>query len=141
MGVSYILRWNQATSPRCSWYIFGIRSDFSFFGEITFYFDAISPTTGAAGKQVNISGALAASDYARFVALVDRIRSAARNDRSDSPVEGVLAQGPISHPLIIYRYRRGVDGNSEEAKSFLQIVEIFSKYLRRYYELTNSADT
>jgi hypothetical protein len=129
MGDSYILRWNHEAGARYAWYIFGIRSDLSFFGEITFYFDAIPPTNGTAGKQVNVSGALAASDYARFVALVDRIKSGARNDRSDSAVEGVLAQGPISHPLIIYRYHRGVDENSEEAKSFLQIVEIFSKYL------------
>jgi len=123
---SYVLKWYRRGDRRCSWFIRGIRPDRSFYGEVTIFI-------GGGGRQVNAAGSLSESDYTRLLALVEEIEEHLIED-GPAPWEGLLAQGPVDNPRIIYRYRKGAEQSTEAGRRFLEVVNLMAPYLRQFDE-------
>jgi hypothetical protein len=125
--VSYVLKWHHGTDPRICWFIRGIQPDRSFYGEIMVF-------SGERGKQINVTGSLSESDYARFLLLVRDIEKHKSADESNSPWEGLLAVGPPGNPRILFRYRHSEHQTTRAAPRFLEVVNLIAPYLRRFQE-------
>jgi hypothetical protein len=122
MQVSYGLKWRYGSDPRYQWFLRGIRADGTFYGEITCFLSR-------GGRQVNVKGQLSEGDLARFLKMVEQIRDAGYIP-SPGPWTGLLAEGPVGAPRIIYHYRA-----TEEAAAgcFMALVEILKPYMEKFY--------
>ncbi len=124
---SYVFKWYHGSDRRYCWFIRGIKPDRSFWGEITVFI-------GRGGKQVNVTGCLSESDYARFLSLVKEIETDVGAGDPDAIWDGLLAEGPVSNPRIIFRYRRDSHQTSATGLQFLSLVDVLAPYLRCFYE-------
>ncbi len=124
---SYVLKWCHGSDPRSCWFIRGIKPDRSFYGEITVF-------TGESGRQINASGSLSEPDYSRLLLLIGELEKHAGTGDSDAPLEGLLAEGPVNNPRIIFRYPRSDCRTAEADSSFLKIVDLLTPYLREFDE-------
>jgi len=128
---SYILKWYDGESPRFQCFLRGVREDGSFYGEVT-AFPAVSQCIdGIHGSAANVDGVLSPADSLRFKELVAGIE-VARQGVTDNWT-GLLAEGPISNPRIIFRYMLDDDEQSPESQAFLTITRLFEPYLRPSY--------
>lgn len=123
---SYIVKWSHGTAPRYSWFIRGINPDRTFYGEITVW-------VGHGGKQANVSGSISASDYARFLSLVREIEESVAEESSDGTWHGLLAEGPMARPRIIFHYRNDKKRGSSGGSLFLRIIDILAPYVTGFY--------
>ncbi len=127
MSTSHCIKWYHGTDPLYCWFIRGIKPDRSFYGEINAF-------CSNGGRGVTVTGSLSASDHARLLLLVSEIEDAATVDESDEPWKGLLAEGPVMQPRIIFRYRGGGKEPSSAEAAFLAIIDLLAPYLDRFYE-------
>lgn len=120
---SYIVKWWHGINPRYQWFIRGIKSDRSFYGELM-----ISEPRRAG---INVEGRLSEADYLRLVESFAEIQEHTPCDEACEGWEGLIAFGSIAHPAKIYRCRSNSD-DSPAAVAFLQVIEVLSPYLRNY---------
>jgi hypothetical protein len=126
LGASYLVKWYHGTKPRYGWFIRGVLPDRRFYGEITVFLEY-------GGRQANVTGSLSEADYARFLAFVSQIKENATDDGSEPPCEGLLAEGHVTHPRIIFRYRRAGDETCDAGGQFLKIIDLLTPYLHQFY--------
>ena len=125
-----VIRWAESESPRYNWFIRGLRPDGSFYGEVRSTFDTPRATDGAAGVGRSIEGQLDRDDMERVAEFAAQIRTHPAPD-TDLPVNGVLADGPIGDPIILYRHPNSSDSDATEP--FLGIIEILRPHLAHHY--------
>ena len=125
-----VIRWAESESPRYNWFIRGLRVDGSFYGEVRSTFDAPRVTDGAAGVTLSIEGQLDRDDIERVSEFAAQIREHPAPD-TDLPVNGVLADGPIDDPVILYRHPKAKD--CDTTKPFLSIIAILRPHLAHHY--------
>lgn len=124
---SYALKWYHGSDPRYCWFIRGIKPDRSFYGEITVFI-------GDGGKQVNVTGSLSELDYARLLSLIREIEADVSGDDSGARWEGLLAEGPATHPRTIFKYRSAANQSTAAGSRFLEMVDLLAPYLEQFYE-------
>lgn len=113
-----ILRWKNSASQ---WYLRGIRSDGSFYGECF-------KGNDSNGVLVKVEGKLSQSDNSRFRELLAHFK----NSRRRVPVEnevasGVLAEGSMSRPNVIFYYSQRNHDGSEFEKLFNSMTQLFER--------------
>jgi hypothetical protein len=124
---SYVLKWYRRGDHRCSWFIRGIKPDRSFYGEVTVFI-------AGGGKQVNAAGSLSESDYAEVLMLIEQIKKHPITDDPDASWDGLLAEGPVDNPRIIFRYRDSDHRSSEAGQRFMELLDLMAPYLRQFKE-------
>lgn len=105
---SYILKWYVGESPRFQCFLRGIREDGSFYGHVTAFPAVSQGNDGLRGSAANVDGVLSPADALRFKELVASL-GVAREGNADNWT-GLLAEGPISNPRIIFRFLPDDDG-------------------------------
>jgi hypothetical protein len=128
---SLVIRWAESESPRYHWCIRGLRPDGSFHGEVRSTFDVPRVSDGAHGVGRSVTGHITESEVDRVHQLAEVIRSNPSPD-ANGPVVGVLAEGPMSNPLVLLR----CDANPERTaavNAFLEILAILRPYLSCHY--------
>ena len=103
------------------------QTDRDFYGEITFF-------AAGGGRQVNVAGSLSESDYAKLLVLIDGIEKDSIADDPGAPWDGLVAEGPVSNPRIIFRYREGAHRFTEAGRRFLELVDVMAPYLHEFDE-------
>jgi hypothetical protein len=130
---NYILKWRHGISPEIRWFLRGIRGDGSFYGEVLSTSDLLSDVDAQpiSGKGVNIDGRLSTTDNLRFRELA----ASFRNYRFNTPNgwTGLLAEGLVSAPTMLYYHASDDRVESDEAVRFMQIVRLFEPYVRAHY--------
>ena len=126
-----VIRWAESESPRYHWYIRGLRTDGSFYGEVRSTFDTPRESDGVAGVARSIDGQITAAEMKRVSELVAIIRTDPGTD-TDRPVVGVLADGPTNRPSVFYRHAVPPD-ESRIASAFLEIISILRPHLSVHY--------
>ena len=128
---SLVLRWREETTPQITWYLRGIRPDGSYYGEIRSQFNRPRTSDNAQGIIRNVEGQIARSDADAVFALAAVLRKSGEvGDASEC--RGVLADGPINQPTILFRFLE-TDRDSEKSGLFLDIVRIVRPYLAPVY--------
>ena len=125
-----VIRWTETESLRYHWFIRGLRSDGSFYGEVRSTFDTPRVSDGASGLGRTIEGNLSAGDIQRVSELAAQIRAHPLPD-TDIPVIGVLADGPIDDSTVLYRHPNSTD--SDTTTYFLEIIAILRPHLAHHY--------
>lgn len=125
-----VIRWNETESPRYQWFIRRLHPDGSFHGEVRSTFDAPRDSDGAAGVGRSIEGNLSAEDMQRVSELAAHIRRSP-TPLTDAAVIGVLAEGPVANPTVLYRHPNSSE--SDNAKCFLEIIAILRPHLAHHY--------
>lgn len=128
---SLVLRWQEETTPQITWYLRGIRPDGSYYGEIRSQFNSPRTSDDAHGIIRNVEGQIASSDADAVFALAAILRES-REDGDASECRGVLADGPINQPTILFRFSEA-DRDSENSGLFLDIVRIVRPCLAPLY--------
>lgn len=128
---SYSLKWYVGESPRFQCFLRDVREDGSFWGEVTAFFAVSQCIDGIHGSAANVDGVLLPADALRFKELVAGIGVARQGDADNWT--GLLAEGPVSNPRIIFRYMADDDEQSPESQAFLAITRLFEPYLRPFY--------
>jgi hypothetical protein len=124
-SATYILKWYIGTDPRFNWFIRGIKPDGTFYGEIAVF-------SGNGGRQITVESRFSESDYSQFLLHISEIEKHALAGDLESRWDGLLAEGPVNHPRIIYRYH---DNNRETNKAdacFMSIVNLFVPYMHSF---------
>jgi hypothetical protein len=128
---SLVLRWREETTPQIRWYLRGIRPDGSYYGEIRSQFNSPRTSDNAQGIIRNVEGQIARSDADAVFALAAVLRKSGEvGDASEC--RGVLADGPINQPTILFRFLE-TDRDSEKSGLFIDIVRIVRPYLAPLY--------
>jgi hypothetical protein len=122
METAYIVKWNDDARPEYRWFIRGLRTDGSFYGEIT---------NRKAQTQSNISGRISRSDYEAFLTIVQDVEASADPHELQETSSGILAKGLVSNPQILLEVGCSRAASSE---AFSQIVKILAPYVRTFYE-------
>lgn len=130
-----VIRWNESESPSYHWFIRGLRSDGSFYGEIRSRFDTPRASDGVSGEGRAIEGLLSPRDMERITQLAAQIRKQPAPE-TDQPVTGVLADGSVSNPTVLYRHPSS-DANNAASEPFLEIIAILRPYIAQYYSSLN----
>jgi hypothetical protein len=133
---SYVLWWRHGSKPSYTWYLRGILPDHSFYGELLIQFghDVIKDGVKISGKAINVECSLSESDYEHFLFLVNKLDAEVVGNISDEPWEGAIAEGPVNHPRIIFRYRSSAESVSDTDRAFLEIIDILMPYMQQFYE-------
>ena len=125
-----VIRWQESGLHRYDWFVRGLRSNGTYFGEVRLTFDEPRVSDNVFGVGRSIEGTLTTVDIQRLMDRVARIR-AKPYPETDMPVTGVLAEGPIGEPNVLYRHPNPKD--SIIADSFLEIIAILRPYLTQHY--------
>jgi len=125
-----VIRWTEAESFRYHWFIRGLRFDGSFYGEVRSTFDTPRKSDGASGVGRAIEGNLSSEDIQRVSELAAQIREHPL-PYTDIPVIGVLADGPIGDPTVLYRHPNFT--GSDTTTYFLEIIAILRPHLAHHY--------
>lgn len=126
-----VIRWAESESPQYQWCIRGLRVDGSYYGEVRSTFAARRESDGAAGVGRSIDGKITAAEMERIVARAASIRSDSFPE-TDRPVVGVLADGPVNCPAVLYRCANPPD-DSPAANALLDIIAILRPYMSVHY--------
>jgi hypothetical protein len=124
----YIIKWSHEVTPCLYSFIRAINQDGSFFGEILLKSDK-------GGKQLDVIGKMSVSDFALLRSLVHELGVSSTEETFTIPWDGLLAEGPLSHPRIIFQYRRAGKHVSPRNMLFLRIIELLTPYLDKYYNV------
>lgn len=136
---SLVLRWREETTPQITWYLRGIRPDGSYYGEIRSQFNSPRASDNAYEIIRTVEGQIAPTDAGTVFALAAALRKSGRvGDVSEC--RGVLADGPINQPKIIFRFSE-TDGDPENSGLFLDIVRIVRPYLAPLYSSLSAEDS
>ena len=126
-----VIRWHESRSPRYNWFIRGLRSDGTYYGEVRSNFDAPRDSDGASGVCTTVTGELTPLEINRIRELAATIRSYPSPD-SRGPVVGVLADGPINNPTVLLRCG-DADDSSPEIQAFHAILGILRPHMESHY--------
>ena len=85
------------------------------------------------GRQVNVTGKLSESDYARFLSLVSEVERATVSDDSNVYWDGLLAEGPVSHPRVILKFCHNENQTCVAGEWFLKIIDLLTPYMHQFY--------
>jgi hypothetical protein len=125
------MRWCASFNPRIVWFLRGIRPSGEYYGEVRSHFDRPRPIDQASGIIRTVSGMLSSHDADELYRLAAELRSYAWND-GDKVCRGIIADGPISRPTILFRYYDDATDN-ELGKRFLEITQILNPYFTPLY--------
>ena len=125
-----VIRWHESDLHRYHWFIRGLRSDGSYYGEVRSTFDKPRDSDGLSGIARSVEGKLSTDDIKRVLDLAARIREQPSPD-TDLPVVGVLADGPVGDPTVLYRHSDSAA--SEFAMYFVEIIAILRPHLAYHY--------
>ncbi len=115
---TYIIKWRGDCG---AWFMRGIKPDRSFYGEIT---------DERLRVQRNIEGRLSQQHYDNIVFLIDRIKQSVSEEMLSAETwDGMLAEGTVSKPCILFRYRKRASPSLLD-DAFLEIVGILREYLQ-----------
>lgn len=130
---TYILKWRHGVSPEIQWFIRGIREDGSFYGELLSVWESSQVIDGRPVKGIGktIEGTLSPEDSSRFNELVTGIGISGAG--SGVGWTGLLAEGPITAPAVHIYYAPGDEETSNEAASFLLVIQLLEEYVRPSY--------
>ena len=84
---------------------------------------------------MNVAGSLSASDYARFLSVINNIEPGTACEEVDVLWDGALFEGPITSPkprIVLKSPTRGTQPSPTESQ-FLVIVDILTPYLSGFY--------
>ena len=99
-------------------------------------FPAVSQSNdGPPGIGTNVDGALSAADALRFKELVADFKVA--QEVNAGKWTGLLAEGPITNPRVLFRLLPDDGEQSPDSQAFLAITRLFEPYLRPYYPIVN----
>lgn len=129
---SLIIRWTESRSSRFHWFIRGLRPDGSFYGEVRSENESPRESDGATGVGCGIEGRISNDDIKHLTQLVAQIREHPCID-TDKSVVGLLAEGPVSKPVVVYRFCEGAAEKSKASDAFLAIIAILRPYIATHY--------
>lgn len=124
-----IVKWReQKPGGTLDWFLRGVRTDGTFYGEI-------HENSAARRMQVNIQGRLSSLETSRVFPLADLIL---RSDESEQTGDwsGLLADGPIERPDRTFVYRRQNEVMSRAATEFLTLIRILRPHVEAAYART-----
>ena len=130
---SLVLRWCASSDPKIVWMLRGIRPDGKYYGEVRSHFQRPRPIDQASGIIRTVTGTLSPHDAEDLYRLAAELRSNACNDQ-DHVCRGIIADGPISHPTILYRYNDEAS-DTELGMRFLEITQLLNPYFTPIYSL------
>jgi hypothetical protein len=131
----FVLKWRSGLDPEYHWFIRGLKSDGTFYGEV-----AVRPISES-GMQFDISGTIEADNRDKIWRLLTGIVGhACRTPEAPSDdFIGVLAEGPITHPGAAFVLTRGNAGG-EAGSRFAEAIRIFeSLYTKVADNMYNAA--
>lgn len=128
---SLVLRWCAGTNPKIVWFFRGIRPDGTYYGEVRSHFDRPRPKDRTSGIIRTVNGTLSLHDTEELYRLAAELRSHASDDR-DNHCRGIIADGPIGNPTILFRYNDDAS-DTELGKCFLALTGILDPYFTPLY--------
>src|ERR1041384_6176361 len=117
----FILRWRESGSSNRTWHILGLDSQGRFFGELT-------RRDPANRLQTSLEGTLTSAEIALAIELIEYIRAQSPDVSRKGKVTGVLAEGPRSSPVIIYKHSPSSE-DSPSAKAFFRLAELITQHV------------
>jgi hypothetical protein len=132
MSLDYVIKWRHGERPEYRWFIRAILKDGSFYGEIT-RDDAVIGADGIRGRQITVEGQLSPKHVAKLKELAGRILI-----DPQTPVgagwTGLLAEGSLREPAVIFRYNPADEVHSPAAADYLQVIDLLKSYLGPFYK-------
>jgi hypothetical protein len=104
----------------------GIRPDGTFYGEIRKFHPG--------GIIIDVEGKLSKEDLIEFHRLVDEIRQIPFDPSLHVSCIGVLGEGPLHKPNILYRYLEENRKDTHADKCFEGLIEILIPYMEKFYD-------
>ncbi|QDU08165.1 hypothetical protein [Gimesia aquarii] len=126
-----ILRWSGTIpdfNKNISWYIRGICSDGSFYGEVKI-------REHGNNRIILVDGRLSTQDSVSIRELVNQIAKINKELDTDIDLsEGFLGYGSISDPQIIFEYSSQLHSGTESETLILRIVDLLAPYMLEFVE-------
>lgn len=115
-----IIKWNDS---EFAWVIRGLKPDGSFYG-------TYRKKSDTSYTQRNFDGMLSQSVYAQIVISCESIKSHLSAFREvDDFCDGLLAEGYLHNPCILFEYRKSVASNLDS--EFLMIIQNMRDYINK----------
>ncbi len=129
MVTQYRLIWHLVTEEGFRWYLRGILNDGRFYGDVRFQSD-----DPALRRACAVDGQLSPEDFDRFIALCSVLTFAGMPPTASY---AILISVDGGKDAGVFRYDRGDEEASSQARSFLEIKRLLNPYIdlcwNRYY--------
>jgi hypothetical protein len=120
----YILKWHEDDAAQHHWFIRGIKSNRTFYGEVI---------AMRAKRAFNVEGDISEADFAQLLSLTADIEQSSRVMNAIMPWKGLLAKGPIGHSKVFYTFPETPDHATPADRLFMKLIDVLGPYVRAFY--------